>query len=300
MEKLARAAFVAACLAFSGCQPEAATSSTPKDDLAQAANVDPLVYRSRQVSYRLQAALARLRERMPPVTKFHTTACPDEQLRRQAEPGSERNLVLDIHDARYEARSLLPLELLVPLKTPERTLDRYFEAAPNAAGLQDSETRLGRLLRSDQDAVLAERELRELEQQRYKGIFHITLFKKPHLIRKENKLRREWTQGILQAWLVVYDIDTNESLCQAPVTSVSDVEGEPITIRLRADTQQRLVKELGQGLRSAGARALGSISEVLAFDAPELGSDARQVASLPPTRSAAREGSAATHSEGRQ
>ena len=92
-----------------------------------------------------------------------------------------------------------------------------------------------------------------------------------------NKLRREWTQGILQAWLVIYDIDTNESLCQVPVTSVSDVEGEPITIRLRADTQQKLVKELGQGLRTEGVRALGSITQVLAFDEPELGSDAREL-----------------------
>jgi len=292
MDTLARTALAAACLAFSGCQPQTSTSGTPQDAPAQPANVDPLVYRSRQVSYRLQAALARLRERMPPVTKFHTTACPDAQLRTQAEPGSEPNLVLDIHDARYEARSLLPLELLVPLKTPERTLDRYFETIPDTAGLQDSETRLGRLLRSDQDAILAERELRELEQQRYKGIFHITLFKKPHLIQKQNKLRREWTQGILQAWLVVYDIDTNESLCQAPVTSINDVEGEPISIRLRPDTQQKLVKELGEGLRAEGARALGSISEVLAFDESALGSPGPELASLPR--------GAATHSAGRQ
>jgi len=281
MKQLVRGALVAATLVVAGCEP-AATSEAPRDPAPATGPVpvpDPLVYRSRQVSHRLEAALSRLAEPMPPVTKFGTAACPDTQLETELSAGSAPTLVLDVHDARYEARSLFPLELLAPLDPPQPTLDRYFEADPRASARLGSEARLSRLLRSEEDAIAAEREVSELERQRYKGVFHVTLFKKPHLIRKENRRKREWTRGVFEAWLVVYDIDTSQSLCQVRVSTLSDVEDEPISIRLRPDTQRKLVRELGQQLYAESVPALGSISRVLRLQAREVPAT-KQLASL--------------------
>lgn len=278
MKRLALLA--ATTLSLGGCDPDGA--ATPARDAEPAApSTDPLLYRSRQVAHRLEAALSRLAEPMPAASKFHTTACPDVELGAQVNGGAGRTLALGIHDARYGARSLLPLELLAPLDPPAPTLDRYFEVDPRAEGLPGAETRLGRMLRSEADARAAEREVDALERHRYKGVFHITLFKKPHLIRKENRRKREWTQGIFQAWLVVYDIDTSESLCQVRVSTLSDVEGEPITIRLRPDTQRKLVRELGQQLYAESVEALSSITQVLRLDPPEVALAEKKLPSEP-------------------
>ena len=261
------ALLITATLVLGGCEPAAKPEKVPPEPVTRSA--DPLLYRSRQVAHRLEAALSRLAEPMPPTTKFHTTPCPDAELEAEIAAGAVGSLALDVHDARYEARSLLPLELLAPLDPPAPTLDRYFEVDPAARELTGVEDRLSRLLRSDADALAAEREVADLERQRYKGVFHVTLFKKPHLIRKENRRKREWTRGIFEAWLVVYDIDASQSLCQVRVSTLSDVEGEPITIRLRPDTQRKLVRELGQQLYAESVQALRSISQVLRLEAPE-------------------------------
>lgn len=271
----------AAALTLAGCDPEGRAPASRRDPEPAARSTDPLLYRSRQIAHRLEAALSRLAEPMPAVSKFHTTACPDAELRERISAGASHRLALDIHDARYQARSLMPLELLAPLDPPAPTLDRYFEPDPKAQGLSGADTRLSRLLRSEADAQAAEREVDALERQRYKGVFHITLFKKPHLIRKENRRKREWTRGVFEAWLVVYDIDTSQSLCQARVFTSNDVEDEPITIRLRPDTQRKLVRELGQQLYAESIQALGSITQVLRLDPPEGTTDDQKVASLP-------------------
>lgn len=280
MKQLAR--LVAITWVLGACEPAATTEIPRKPDPAAAQRVDPLLYRSRQVSHRLEAALSRLAEPMPAVTKFQTAACPDTALGAQVAAGSVPTLVLDVHDSRYEARSLLPLELLAPLDPPAPTLDRYFELDPRATGLHGPDARLNRLLRSEADGVAAEREIDGFERRRYKGVFHITQFKKPHLIRKENRRRREWTRGVFEAWLVVYDIDTSESLCQVRVSTLSDVEDEPITIRLRPDTQRKLVRELGQQLYAESTHALGAISRVLRLESLEGVPPNKQLASLPP------------------
>ena len=218
-----RAFLVAATLLLAGCEPAAQTERDHDSGPTVAESGDPLLYRARQVAHRLEAALSRLAEPMPRATKFQTAACPDAELGAALTAGALPTLVLDVQDARYEARSLFPLELLAPLDPPEPTLDQYFEADPRAAALPGPEGRRSRLLRSEADAVAAERAVSELERRRYKGVFHITLFKKPHLIRKENRHKREWTRGIFEAWLVVYDLDTSESLCQVRVSTLSDV-----------------------------------------------------------------------------
>lgn len=276
-----RLALVAATtLILGGCEPAAGTTLA-RDAEPALPSADPLLYRSRQVAHRLEAALSRLAEPMPAVSKFHTTPCPDVELGAQVSGGAGRTLTLGIHDARYEARSLLPLELLAPLDPPAPTLDRYFEVDRRAEGLPGSEARLTRLLRSEADARAAEHEVDALERHRYKGVFHITLFKKPHLIRKENRRKREWTRGIFEAWLVVYDIDTSQSLCQVRVSTLNDVEDEPITIRLRPDTQRKLVRELGQQLYAESVQALDSITQVLRLDPPEVAAADKQLAGLP-------------------
>lgn len=222
------------------------------------AEPDPLVERSRQLAYRLRTAEHRLAEAMPPVTQFHQQSCPDEEIASQTSGAAGRELMLTTHDARYEAHSLLPLTLVQPLETPSDVLTRFFEDSED--GLTSP---LARLLRSAEVADAAEREVVELEQRAYKGVFHLTLFKKAHLIRKKNRRRREWTKGVLMGWLVIYDIDASEPVCQVSVTTVNDVEDEPISIRLRPDTQRKLVHELGLQLLEEARRALPSITSVL-------------------------------------
>lgn len=279
MKQLVQCALVATLLGL-GCDHAPTKDPAREPEPSAAPAPDPLLYPSRQLSHRLEAALSRLAEPMPPVSKFQTAACPDGDLEAQVRTGAGPSLVLGVHDARYEARSLFPLELLTPLDPPAPTLDRYFEADPSAAGLPGSDSRLSRLLRSEADAQAAERAVVELERQRYKGVFHITQFKKSHLIRKENRLRREWTRGTLEAWLVVYDIDTSESLCQVRVATLNDVEGEPITIRLRPDTQRKLVRELGEQLYAESVQALGTITRVLRLAPPEPSTASKRLASL--------------------
>jgi len=280
VKPLAQRALVAILLVLGGCDRAPTPEPTLPPEPSAAPAADPLLYPSRQLSHRLEAALSRLAEPMPAVSRFHATACPDSQLQAQISNGAGPSLALGVHDARYEARSLFPLELLAPLDPPAPTLDRYFEADPSAAGLPGSDSRLSRLLRSEADARAAERAVEALERQRYKGVFHITQFKKSHLIRKENRLRREWTRGTLEAWLVVYDIDTSESLCQVHVSTLNDVEGEPITIRLRPDTQRKLVRELGEQLYAESVPALSTITRVLRLAAPEPTAASKKLASL--------------------
>lgn len=275
------ALFMATPLVLGACELGTGTP-IPPDPPPAAEQADPLLYRSRQVAHRLEAAISRLAEPMPPATQFRTRKCPDSELGAQVSAGAAPMLALDIHDARYEARSLFPLELVAPLKPPPPTLDRYFVADPRASALAGSEMRRSRLLRSEADASAAERELEAIERQRYKGVFHITLFKKPHLIRKENRRKREWTRGIFEAWLVVYDIDTSESLCQVRVSTLNDVEDEPITIRMRPDTQRKLVRELGQQLYAESVHALGSITRVLRLEPPEVAGADKKLATLHP------------------
>jgi hypothetical protein len=202
---------------------------------------------------------------MPAVTRFRTQACPDAEIAARAAGAAARKLVLDTQDSRYEARSLMPLRLTRQLQSePERCVQEFFEPddqQPFAASLD-------KRLKSLEHGLAAEKMVSELERRTYKGVFHITQFKKPHLIRKKGRHRREWTRGLLRAWLVVYDIDSSDALCQAEVVTLNDVTDEPLSIRLRAETQRRLVRELGQQLRGEAETALAFMSHTLTLPAP--------------------------------
>ncbi len=201
---------------------------------------------------------------MPPLTRFKPRGCPDQDILARSPEQEERTLSLAVHDARYQAESLLPLAVTERLQSHDGArLLRFYEPEPSALG-----DPLERLFKSEADANAAEREIAALERRQYKGVFHITLFKKPHLIRKKNKRSREWTRGVLMTWLGIYAIDTSELLCQVEVTSINDVNEAPITIRLRADTQQKLVRELTEQLMEKSQHALTSVSRVLAL--PEM------------------------------
>lgn len=265
-------------LAGAGCD-ELPSASPNALGLAKTASAepDPLVYRSRALSFRIRSALMRLNEPMPAVTRFGKQACPDPEIALRATGAAARQLVLTTQDSRYEAHSLLPLRLTRELQTdPEGRLHEFFE--PD--GQQPFSSTLDKLLKSPEHGQAAEQTLSDLEQQAYKGVFHITQYKKPHLIRKKGKRRREWTRGLLRAWLVVYDIDSSEALCQVEIITFSDVSDEPLSIRLRAETQQRLVRELGQQLRSEAALALASVSHTLTLppaESPEASASQRIV-----------------------
>jgi hypothetical protein len=213
--------------------------------------------RSRQVAFRMQSALTRLEEPMPAPATFKKVHCPDAAIRSQT-AGAEPLLSLSFADSRYEARSPLPLSLTAPLESDEAAqVSRFFEARANAGSFMTS------LLRSEAHAVAAQRAVEHLEQRQYKGVFHILRFVKAQLIRKKNKLRREWTRGGLEAWLVVYDLDSSESLCSTRLFTMNEVDAEPISLRLRPDTEQKLVRALGEQMRAESAKALSTISDVL-------------------------------------
>lgn len=247
-----------------GCDPVNPTDDPGMDvaEEAEEAEPDSLLEKSRQLAYRLQAAEHRLAETMPAATKFGKQTCPDDAIAKATNTAAARQLALTTHDSRYEAHSLLPLNLVQPLETPSDVLARFFEDSGD--GLTPP---LARLLRSVEVADTAERAVTALEERSYKGVFHITLFKKAHLIRKKNHRHREWTKGVLAAWLVIYDIDESSPVCQVPVTTVNDVDDEPISIRLRPDTQRKLVRELGVQLREEAERVLPSITKVLTLPA---------------------------------
>ncbi len=239
---------------------ERSTESSPSE-----AN-DPLVYRSRQTAFRLERALARLAEPMPAPNRFHEQACPDERIGRRVSRVSQATLSLASDDARYEAHSLLPLTLTRPLMTHEREqVEQFF-----SVGAETADSLMARTFKSKVDADAADEAARELEQRLYKGVFHVTLYKKAHLVRKKHKLHREWTRGILRAWLVVYDIDGSEPLCQKEIIAVNDVSEAPISIRLRARTQQRLVRALAYSVRSQAETTLASMSRVLRLPSSDL------------------------------
>src|SRR5690606_41574186 len=82
-----------------------------------------------------------------------------------------------------------PSSTLLPYTTLFRSLQshdgarllRFYEPEPSALG-----DPLERLFKSEADANAAEREIAALERRQYKGVFHITLFKKPHLRSEEH------------------------------------------------------------------------------------------------------------------
>jgi hypothetical protein len=95
------------------------------------------------------------------------------------------------------------------------------------------------------------------------GLFHIAAYRAPHLILKRGQRKRHWTPGVLVTWLVIYDMERAEPVCQVNLSVQSDVREASLRWRDRTHTQQTLIEQLGKDLRSRSEEALRSISSEL-------------------------------------
>lgn len=183
--------------------------------------------------------------------KMQRSSCPAELGRLERAESSV--LALSIRDARMEAKQLLPL-----------VIRNQLESRPLAElGLADNEDpalTLASYSRPEQIAEALSR-LQQLEHIRYKGVFQILSYQEPKVIRRIGKLKPEWLPGILSAVFVVIDLSTGEALCQSDVLiAQSQVQGEPISKRLRSTIRERLVRQLGSDLRARAGEALAQIA----------------------------------------
>ncbi len=184
--------------------------------------------------------LLRLRQRLaPPPLDRTKTPCSDQL--GKARPV----LFLRQVDERAESRHLLPLRITEQLESHE--LDRL------AAAFEPGEVRLRNL----GDAARVLRELTELGERRYLGVYHVTEYSGPELILRVGKLHREWVAGRLHAWFVLYDLKSRERLCSGEIAVSNDTRDAPITSRLRSETRERLEVELGQKLVQKAREWLG-------------------------------------------
>jgi hypothetical protein len=245
-------------LALLGCdriRPDAPVPPLAKS--AGSTETEPLRDR---VAYELH----RVRQRLapPPGTpELVRQKCPDPTVRERTPDQSGRVLVLRELDQRTESRHLLPLRIAEQLRTHELDhLGRYFEAG---AGSASFETHLGS--GRDRDRVLGE--LGRLGERRYLGVYHVTEYAGPELVLHVGEIRRKWEPGTLQAWFVVYDLDTKERLCAVDLKVRSDTRDAPISARLRSETRQNLEVELGRQLVQQARERLAGITSELRWPA---------------------------------
>lgn len=247
------------------CEDPASKPGSVPSEPSVAAQTAPCTAERRgtELALRWRQVHGRLEEPMPELTSFEERSCPDERIRRRAPAGAARTLSLGFADARYGARSLMPLVMTRWLASHhEEKLEALLAPTGNSHSARFA-------FRSENAANDAERLLVALDQRVYKGVFYIIQYKKPHLIRKKGKFRREWLPGLLRAWFVVFDIDTSEALCSTRMVVVSDIEDAPVWLRTKADTQNRLVSELGETMLDNSQAALASISGELMIEEPE-------------------------------
>ena len=246
---LARLTVLAFLLACSGCNEQrrapAAQAAVPA--LASSPQATALAQR---VAYRRFEVTERLAGELPRPERFREQACPDSAL-----DASASTLLLATEDVRYEAKHLLPLDMLERLLGADRRFAaharRFSDATPASL--------------SDEEAESALAELDQLAKRRYKAVYYITDYASPKLVRRKNRVRSEWLPGVVASWLVVHDLRNGRALCQTQVIVRNDVTDEPISRRMKATVKQRLVTELATALRSDGQMALARISKTLRF-----------------------------------
>jgi hypothetical protein len=210
---------------------------------AQAELAERVAYRRFEVTERLASEPAR-------PEKFREQPCPDAELDATAPA-----LVLATADVRYEPKHLLPLDLL------ERLLgdDRRF----GAHALRFGDTTRAAL--SDEQAEDELAELNELAKRRYKGVYYVTDYASPKLVRRKNRTRSEWLPGVIASWFVVHDLRGGKALCQTQVIVRNDVTDEPISRKMKSSVRQRLIGELASALHTQGKLALARMSKTLKF-----------------------------------
>jgi hypothetical protein len=217
-------------------------------DLREASNT--VAFRRHQIAQRLRAE--------PAAPGKRELKCPDDRLKGLASDASTQVLMLAAHDARIGAKHLLPLDLMRQIETGELSdIDRLFDQPPE----------LGGQIRSEPLAQQALGALSAVSKRRFRGVYHIVEYAPPALIHKLGKMRAEWVPGCLVAWLAIEDLDRSEVVCQTRIIVRNDVKDEPVFRRTKSEVKERLIAELGQGLRGESVSALEKISSVLRLPA---------------------------------
>jgi len=232
------------------------------------------VQRGIALAHRFRQVRGRLAEPMPRPEKFEEKRCDGARIQQRASNAEARVLTLSFEDERYGARSLMPLSMTRWLRSAHEQRIGELLAPPGRPDVPVFE------FRTRDDASKMETLLSVLDQRSFKGVFFVIQYKKPHLVRKKGKLRREWLPGLLQAWFTVFDIDDSEALCSTRLFVVSDVQDEPVWLRTKATVQDKLVNELGKAMLAEAERALPSLSSELSIERPR--NDARRLATAAP------------------
>lgn len=217
--------------------------------------------RARELTAKVAFELARteqeLKAEYPRPTRGKTRVCPDAKLAGLPEP--DRTLMLTSQDERLDQRHVLPLRVLDPLSSHELRHWREKHAPAvneftgwHAVRFEDPEAASSAL-----DQLLA------VQRRPLVGVYHVLDFRKPRWVRKPDQLRPEWLRGTLYAWFVVYDLRSDDALCQVAISVRNDVKNASLRVRLRSDTRDALITQLGEKLREQTAPALGKISRVL-------------------------------------
>ena len=168
-------------------------------------------------------------------------------------------MALASQDARLDQRHVLPLRALAPLRSDELGGWRR----KYAPGVNEF-TGWHAVRFEDPDvAASALDQLLKLQRRRLMGVYHVLDFRQPRWVHKINRLHPEWLRGTLLAWLVVYDLRSDDALCQVQITVHNDVRNASVRIRLRSDTRNELVTQLGTKLREETTAALRQITSVL-------------------------------------
>jgi hypothetical protein len=200
----------------------------------------------------------RLRAEPLAPAKGRERQCPDDRLKGLGLEPRALVLVLKTHDARVGAKHLLPLDLVRQLETDELDkIDRLFDQSPE----------LGGKIRSEPLAQQALAAVDSAAKRRFRGIYHIVEYAPPALIHKLGKMRAEWVPGCIVAWFAIEDLENSEVVCQTRILVRNDVRDEPVFRRTKSEVKERLITELGLGLRGESARALAKISGIFRLPA---------------------------------
>src|SRR5512133_274497 len=153
---------------------------------------------------------------------------------------TDKTVAVRIHDARYEPRSLLPLEFRSRLESDELVGlgAQYVGGTAALWNLEAAE------LRSPDSAREIGRLLDSLDQKRYAAVLHVTTYSKPDVFRRKDAIRPEWNAGAIGARFVVYDLDRRVPLCEESLAVRGEGKDAPLRRRLRESTRTRLHRVL--------------------------------------------------------
>ncbi len=179
-------------------------------------------------------------------------ACDDTRFSGLDAPA--RRLGIVVHDARFEPKNLLPLELTQSLTQPDLHALR-------------TELELLGPTQAPSAGLLAQ--VKALEQTKFVAVFHVTEWLGAERVFRLDRNRWEWVAGTLVGRLAIHDVASTDVVCHTLVVVKNDIEGAPLAARLKSDTRERLLRELGRDARRQSSRALARISPRLELGGSE-------------------------------